>query len=87
MAPSRHSAPTSAADSVHVGNCHDTSTDCPAGQVCGVTTAHTCGACGVDSHCTGDTRYGAGLKVGWRAETRQFGVVNFYILASTDWAQ
>ncbi len=35
----------------------------------------------------GDTRYGAGLKVGWRAETRQFGVVNFYILASTDWAQ
>ncbi len=35
----------------------------------------------------GDTRYGAGLKVGWRAETRQFGVVNLYILASTDWAQ
>jgi outer membrane protein assembly factor BamA len=35
----------------------------------------------------GDTRYGAGLKVGWRAETRQFGVVNFFILGSTDWAQ
>ena len=35
----------------------------------------------------GDTRYGMGLKVGWRAETRQFGVVNLYILASTVWAQ
>ena len=43
-----------------MGNCHDTSSDCATGQVCGVTTAHTCGACGTDAHCTGDTRYGAG---------------------------
>lgn len=35
----------------------------------------------------GDTRYGLGLKIGIRADTRHFGVVHLYILGSTDWAQ
>ena len=31
--------------SASTGDCHDTSTDCAAGKLCGVSTAHTCGAC------------------------------------------
>ena len=45
---------------MHGGDCHDNSNECAAGQVCGAATAHTCGACTLDSHCTGDGRYGAG---------------------------
>jgi hypothetical protein len=43
------------------GDCHDTSADCTGttkvGQVCGATTAHTCGACTSDTQCTNDTTY------------------------------
>jgi hypothetical protein len=43
------------------GDCHDTSTDCTAGKICGVSTAHTCGNCGAgstgDTECTNDSRY------------------------------
>jgi len=45
------------------GNCHDTSAECanlnPAkpGQVCGATTAHTCGACTSDTQCANDATY------------------------------
>jgi hypothetical protein len=43
------------------GDCHDTSTECTtAGQICGVSTPHTCGACATDGQCTGDMRYGTG---------------------------
>ena len=46
------------------GDCHDTSNDCPAGKLCGVSTAHTCGNCSAgsagDGQCTGDSRYGTG---------------------------
>lgn len=35
----------------------------------------------------GETRYGLGIKVGLRTETRQLGVVNLYILATEDWTQ
>jgi hypothetical protein len=42
------------------GDCHDTSNDCTAGQLCGVSAPHTCGACGGDAPCTADARYGAG---------------------------
>lgn len=46
------------------GNCHDTSNDCnqangKAGQVCGASTPHTCGACTTDSQCKNDAKYGA----------------------------
>jgi hypothetical protein len=44
------------------GNCHDTSADCTGtrvGQVCGVTTAHTCGACTSDTQCANDATYAA----------------------------
>jgi hypothetical protein len=41
------------------GNCHDVSSDCTtAGQICGATTAHTCGSCGSDGACV--TAYGTG---------------------------
>jgi hypothetical protein len=43
------------------GDCHDTSTDCTAGKICGVSSAHTCGNCSAgstgDTQCTGDARY------------------------------
>jgi hypothetical protein len=42
------------------GDCHDTSTDCTAGKICGVATAHTCGACASDASCVADGRYGTG---------------------------
>ena len=46
------------------GDCHDTSTECSAGKVCGVSTAHTCGSCSAgstgDTQCTMDARYGTG---------------------------
>ena len=41
------------------GDCHNTSTDCAAGQIC-VTANHTCSACGTDTQCTSDARYGTG---------------------------
>ena len=47
------------------GNCHDTSADCTGakvGQVCGVTTDHTCGACTGDTQCANDAIYAAASK-------------------------
>ena len=41
------------------GNCHDTSGECMNGQLCGITTAHTCGGCGnPDTACKNDSTYG-----------------------------
>jgi len=48
------------ANACTTGDCHDTSNDCPTGQLCGVSTQHTCGACSTDGNCTADGRYGAG---------------------------
>ena len=42
------------------GNCHDTSTECQNGQICGVSTAHACGACATDTQCRNDSHYGSG---------------------------
>ena len=46
------------------GDCHDTSTECTAGKLCGVATPHTCGNCSAggagDTQCLSDTRYGSG---------------------------
>jgi hypothetical protein len=42
------------------GNCHDTSTECTNGQICGASAAHTCGNCATDVACQHDTHYGAG---------------------------
>jgi hypothetical protein len=42
------------------GDCHDTSADCTAGKICGITTAHTCGSCATDANCVADSRYAAG---------------------------
>ena len=48
-----------------IGDCHDTSTECAAGQICGATSPHACGACGgastaaADAQCTSDPHYGA----------------------------
>jgi hypothetical protein len=43
------------------GNCHDTSGECMNGQICGITTAHTCGGCGSsNTACKNDTTYGSG---------------------------
>ena len=43
------------------GDCHDTSNDCSAGKICGVSTPHTCGNCGAgstgDGQCNADARY------------------------------
>jgi hypothetical protein len=45
------------------GDCHDTSNDCTAGKLCGVSTAHTCGNCASgsagDMQCVMDARYGS----------------------------
>ena len=41
------------------GDCHDTSADCTAGKICGVSTTHTCGTCSTDTQCTSDTVYGS----------------------------
>lgn len=41
------------------GNCH-TDTDCPQGQICGVTQAHYCGKCTTDTQCKNDSTYGSG---------------------------
>jgi hypothetical protein len=41
------------------GDCRDTN-DCPSGQLCGTSAANTCGACGTDAQCTGDSTYGSG---------------------------
>jgi hypothetical protein len=46
------------------GDCHDTSTECTAGKICGVSTPHTCGNCAAggagDTQCVSDGRYGNG---------------------------
>jgi len=47
------------------GDCHDTSTECNPGQICGATVNHTCGGCGSgsagDTACKNDTTaYGTG---------------------------
>jgi hypothetical protein len=42
------------------GECHGSSADCSAGQLCGITQPSTCGACGTDGQCTSDPVYGAG---------------------------
>jgi hypothetical protein len=42
------------------GDCHDTSNDCLGGQLCGVSSPHTCGACASDGQCATDARYGSG---------------------------
>jgi hypothetical protein len=42
------------------GDCHGPSSDCPAGQLCGVSAVDTCGACSSDSQCTTDAAYGPG---------------------------
>jgi len=47
-----------------MGDCHDSSIECPSGQICGVSTAHTCGTCSAgatgDTQCVTDSRYGNG---------------------------
>lgn len=44
------------------GDCHDTSLECTAGFICGVSKPHTCGPCTASTQCTGDAgRYGAGF--------------------------
>jgi hypothetical protein len=44
------------------GNCHDTSSECTGGQICGISAAHTCSACGSgstgDTACKNDSTYG-----------------------------
>lgn len=42
------------------GDCHGPSSDCPTGQLCGIATPDTCGACTTDAECTADPQYGAG---------------------------
>jgi hypothetical protein len=43
------------------GNCHDTSTECMNGQICGASVAHTCGGChSSDAACKNDATYGNG---------------------------
>ncbi len=42
------------------GDCHGSSSDCPTGQLCGISTANTCGACSTDAQCTADPNYGPG---------------------------
>lgn len=42
------------------GDCHGPSSDCPTGQLCGVSAADTCGACQADAQCTSDPAYGPG---------------------------
>jgi hypothetical protein len=46
------------------GDCHDISSECTAGKICGVSTPHTCGNCAAggagDTQCVSDTRYGNG---------------------------
>jgi hypothetical protein len=39
------------------GDCHDISSDCSAGRICGSTVPHACGDCGTDAQCKADTRY------------------------------
>lgn len=41
------------------GNCH-ADTDCPQGQICGVTQAYYCGKCTTDTQCKNDSHYGSG---------------------------
>ncbi len=45
------------------GDCHDTSTECPAGKICGASSLHTCGNCSAgsagDTQCVMDSRYGS----------------------------
>ena len=41
------------------GNCHSDA-NCTAGEICGVTTANTCGTCTADTQCQTDPNYGSG---------------------------
>jgi Cys-rich repeat protein len=55
-----------ASGSCVTGDCHDTSTECGTGKLCGISSPHTCGDCGgatstiADAECTSDGRYGGG---------------------------
>jgi len=42
------------------GDCHGPSSDCPSGQLCGISQTDTCGACVSDAQCIADPSYGAG---------------------------
>jgi len=42
------------------GDCHSSSAECPTGQLCGITSVDTCGACTTDGQCTTDPAYGSG---------------------------
>jgi hypothetical protein len=42
------------------GDCHGSSSDCPTGQLCGISHPDTCGPCASDAQCTADSSYGAG---------------------------
>ncbi|HVZ88106.1 MAG TPA: hypothetical protein VHG72_14130, partial [Polyangia bacterium] len=42
------------------GDCHGPSSDCPSGQLCGISQADTCGPCSTDGQCISDAAYGAG---------------------------
>jgi hypothetical protein len=42
------------------GDCHDISSDCSAGRVCGSTVPHACGDCSTDIQCKQDARYQTG---------------------------
>jgi hypothetical protein len=42
------------------GDCHGSSSDCPTGQLCGVSAPDTCGGCSTDAQCTADPQYGVG---------------------------
>jgi hypothetical protein len=39
------------------GDCHDTSTECTNGEVCGASAAHACGTCVSDTQCSTDPHY------------------------------
>jgi hypothetical protein len=43
------------------GDCHDISSECSTGRLCGSTLPHICGDCTQDSQCIGDGRYGTGF--------------------------
>jgi len=42
------------------GDCHGASSDCPTGQLCGISQADTCGPCASDAQCVADASYGPG---------------------------
>ncbi|HXU04945.1 MAG TPA: hypothetical protein VN903_28480, partial [Polyangia bacterium] len=42
------------------GDCHGSSSDCPTGQLCGISAPNTCGGCSTDAECAADPQYGTG---------------------------